>query len=41
MREILYEHHDAIAERARSEILASIQNGALTTPRTEEDETDA
>ena len=41
MREILYEHHDAIAERARREILAAIQNGALTTPRTEEDETDA
>jgi hypothetical protein len=36
MREILYEHHDAIAERVRCELLAAIQDGALTTPEEEQ-----
>ena len=32
MRELLAEHHDAIAEGVRGELLAAIQDGALTDP---------
>jgi hypothetical protein len=37
MREVLFEHHDAIEERVREELLAQIQKGALTTPTNEEE----